>query len=99
MDELTGEVKITDEKEKALVAKLMQFEEAVQAVASEGQPHLMCAYLFELAGQFSSFYEACPILNNEDDAVKQSRLKLAALTAKTIKQGLELLGIETLERM
>ncbi|WP_063658300.1 arginine--tRNA ligase [Aliivibrio fischeri] len=99
MDELTGEVKIIDEKEKALVAKLMQFEEAVQAVASEGQPHLMCAYLFELAGQFSSFYEACPILNNEDDAVKQSRLKLAALTAKTIKQGLELLGIETLERM
>ncbi|MUJ20768.1 arginine--tRNA ligase [Aliivibrio fischeri] len=99
MDELTGEVKIADEKEKALVAKLMQFEEAVQAVASEGQPHLMCAYLFELAGQFSSFYEACPILNNEDDAVKQSRLKLAALTAKTIKQGLELLGIETLERM
>lgn len=99
MDELTGEVKITDEKEKALVAKLMQFEEAVQAVASEGQPHLMCAYLFELAGKFYSFYEACPILNNEDDAVKQSRLKLAALTAKTIKQGLELLGIETLERM
>ncbi|KAB2826590.1 arginine--tRNA ligase [Aliivibrio finisterrensis] len=99
MDELTGEVKITDEKEKALVSKLMQFEEAVQAVASEGQPHLMCAYLFELAGQFSSFYEACPILNNEDEAVKQSRLKLAALTAKTIKQGLELLGIETLERM
>lgn len=99
MDELTGEVKITDEKEKALVSKLMQFEEAVQAVASEGQPHLMCAYLFELAGQFSSFYEACPILNNEDDAVKQSRLKLAALTAKTIKQGLDLLGIETLERM
>ncbi|MDD9195676.1 arginine--tRNA ligase [Aliivibrio sp. S3MY1] len=99
MDELTGEVKISDEKEKALVSKLMQFEEAVQAVASEGQPHLMCAYLFELAGQFSSFYEACPILNNEDDAVKQSRLKLAALTAKTIKQGLDLLGIETLERM
>ncbi|MCP3700071.1 MAG: arginine--tRNA ligase [Aliivibrio sp.] len=99
MDELTGDVKITDEKEKALVSKLMQFEEAVQAVASEGQPHLMCAYLFELAGQFSSFYEACPILNNEDEVVKQSRLKLAALTAKTIKQGLDLLGIETLERM
>lgn len=99
MDELTGEIKITDEKEKALVSKLMQFEEAVQSVANEGQPHLMCAYLFELAGQFSSFYEACPILNNEDDAVKQSRLKLAALTAKTIKQGLDLLGIETLERM
>ncbi len=99
MDELSGDIKITDEKEKALVAKLLQFEEAVQSVAREGQPHIMCSYLFELAGQFSSFYEACPILIAEDESVKQSRLKLAALTAKTIQQGLELLGIETLERM
>ncbi|MEF1281415.1 arginine--tRNA ligase [Vibrio fortis] len=99
MDSLEGEIKITEEKEKALIAKLLQFEEAVQSVAREGQPHIMCTYLFELAGQFSSFYEACPILVAEDEAVKQSRLKLAALTAKTIKQGLSLLGIDTLERM
>ncbi|MEZ9848901.1 arginine--tRNA ligase [Vibrio breoganii] len=99
MDDLQGDIIVTDEKEKALIAKLMQFEEAVQAVAREGQPHIMCSYLFELAGQFSSFYEACPILIAEDEAVKQSRLQLAALTAKTIKQGLSLLGIETLERM
>nr|WP_285892381.1 arginine--tRNA ligase [Vibrio intestinalis] len=99
MDNLAGEIKVTDEKEKALIAKLLQFEEAVQSVAREGQPHIMCSYLFELAGQFSSFYEACPILNNEDEGVKQSRLKLAALTAKTIQQGLSLLGIDTLERM
>nr|WP_194704478.1 arginine--tRNA ligase [Vibrio sp. S11_S32] len=99
MNSLTGEILIGDEREKALVSKLLQFDEAVQSVAKEGQPHLMCSYLFELAGQFSSFYEACPILNNQDDTVKQSRLKLAALTAKTIKQGLDLLGIETLERM
>ncbi|NLS11566.1 arginine--tRNA ligase [Vibrio sp. SM6] len=99
MDALTGAIELNDDKEKALVAKLLQFEEAVQSVAREGQPHIMCAYLFELAGQFSSFYEACPILNADNDAVKASRLKLAALTAKTIKQGLSLLGIETLERM
>ncbi|MBD1559093.1 arginine--tRNA ligase [Vibrio sp. S9_S30] len=99
MDSLQGEIKVTEEKEKALIAKLLQFEEAVQSVAREGQPHIMCSYLFELAGQFSSFYEACPILVADDEAVKQSRLKLAALTAKTIKQGLSLLGIETLERM
>lgn len=99
MDALEGEIQVSDEKEKALIAKLLQFEEAVQAVAREGQPHIMCGYLFELAGQFSSFYEACPILVAEDDAIKQSRLKLAALTAKTIKQGLSLLGIDTLERM
>nr|WP_194687840.1 arginine--tRNA ligase [Vibrio sp. S17_S38] len=99
MNGLTGEIIISEEREQALVSKLLQFEEAVQSVAKEGQPHLMCSYLFELAGQFSSFYEACPILNNENDAIKQSRLKMAALTAKTIKQGLDLLGIETLERM
>jgi arginyl-tRNA synthetase len=99
MDSLEGYITVSDDKEKALIAKLLQFEEAVQAVAREGQPHLMCSYLFELAGQFSSFYEACPILKCEDDVIKQSRLKLAALTAKTIKQGLSLLGINTLERM
>ncbi|MCR9298037.1 arginine--tRNA ligase [Vibrio fluvialis] len=98
-DNLTGDIKITEEKEKALIAKLLQFEEAVQSVSREGQPHILCSYLFELAGQFSSFYEACPILIAEDESVKQSRLKLAALTAKTIKQSLSLLGINTLERM
>lgn len=95
---LTGNIIITDEKEKTLITKLLQFEEAVYAVAREGQPHLICTYLFELAGIFSSFYEACPVLSAEGD-IKQSRLKLAALTAKTIKQGLDLLGINTLERM
>ncbi|OEF24043.1 arginine--tRNA ligase [Vibrio rumoiensis] len=99
MNSLAGEITVGDEKEQALISKLLQFDEAVSSVAREGQPHLMCSYLFELAGQFSSFYEACPILNAEDEALKQSRLKLAALTAKTIKQGLDLLGIETLERM
>lgn len=99
MNSLTGDIMVGDDKEKALISKLLQFDEAVTSVAREGQPHLMCSYLFELAGQFSSFYEACPILSAEDETVKQSRLKLAALTAKTIKQGLDLLGIETLERM
>ncbi len=99
MDNLEGQILVTEDKEKALIAKLLQFEEAVQNVAREGQPHMMCGYLFELAGQFSSFYEACPVLNATDASIKQSRLKLAALTAKTIKQGLALLGIDTLERM
>ncbi|RXJ74757.1 arginine--tRNA ligase [Veronia nyctiphanis] len=97
-DNLDGAIVVTEEKEKALVSKLLQFEEAVQSVAREGQPHIMCSYLFELAGNFSSFYEACPILSSEGET-RQSRLKLAALTAKTIKQGLSLLGINTLERM
>ncbi len=99
MDSLQGDIVVSNEKEKALIAKLLQFEEAVQMVSREGQPHIMCGYLFELAGQFSSFYEACPVLKCSDSTHKNSRLKLCALTAKTIKQGLDLLGINTLERM
>ncbi|AEW77222.1 arginine--tRNA ligase [Aggregatibacter actinomycetemcomitans] len=90
---------LTNEKERALAIKLLQFEEAIQLVAKDGTPHILCAYLYELAGVFSSFYEHCPILNNEDQQVKLSRLKLALLTERTLKQGLDLLGIKTVERM
>ncbi|MBI2379713.1 MAG: arginine--tRNA ligase [Gammaproteobacteria bacterium] len=95
---LSGEMRLSEPAERYLALKLVQFEEVVRSVAAECYPHYLCAYLFELAGLFMSFYEACPILNAEE-AVKQSRLKLALLTAKTLKQGLALLGIETLERM
>ncbi len=95
---LNANIALTEEKERALAVKLLQFEEAVQTVAKEGMPHILCQYLYELAGIFSSFYENCPILNAEEN-VKLSRLKLASLTAKTLKQGLDLLGIKTVEKM
>ena len=91
-------LELTDEKEYGLAVKLLQFEEAVQTVAKEGTPHVLCNYLYELAGIFSSFYEHCPILT-ADENIKLSRLKLAALTEKTLKQGLDLLGIKTVEKM
>ena len=94
-----AQLSITDEKERALAIKLLQFEEAVQVVGKDGTPHVLCAYLYELAGVFSSFYEHCPILNNDDQQVKLSRLKLALLTERTLKQGLDLLGIKTVEKM
>ncbi|WP_132689200.1 arginine--tRNA ligase [Volucribacter psittacicida] len=94
-----GNILLNEEKEHLLALKLLQFEEAVQMVAKEGSPHILCAYLYELAGIFSSFYEHCPILNNSDERVKISRLKLAALTEKTLKFGLDLLGIKTVEKM
>ncbi|HHF4079151.1 arginyl-tRNA synthetase [Haemophilus influenzae] len=96
---LAAPLTIKDDKERTLAIKLLQFEEAVQTVGKEGTPHVLCAYLYELAGIFSSFYEHCPILNAEDEAVKLSRLKLALLTEKTLKQGLALLGIKTVEKM
>ncbi|WP_298943979.1 arginine--tRNA ligase [uncultured Psychromonas sp.] len=99
IDSITADVTFTEEKEKDLASKLMQFNEIINQVGKQGLPHFLCAYLFELAGLFSSFYEACPILVAENEAQKQSRLKLAGLTAKTLQQGLALLGINTLERM
>jgi arginyl-tRNA synthetase len=90
---------LQDEPEIDLAAHLAQFGSLLQYVAREGTPHSLCHYLYELAGRFSSFYENCPILAAEDQAQRDSRLRLAALTGRTLRQGLNLLGITTLERM
>ncbi|MCK6706314.1 arginine--tRNA ligase [Enterobacter roggenkampii] len=92
-------VTITEDREAQLAARLLQFEETLTVVARDGTPHVMCAYLYDLAGLFSGFYEHCPILSAENESVRNSRLKLAQLTAKTLKLGLDTLGIETVERM
>lgn len=97
--DLTLPLVITDEREMALATRLLQFEETITVVAREGTPHVMCSYLYDLAGLFSGFYEHCQILHAESEESRQSRLKLALLTAKTLKTGLETLGIETIERM
>ncbi|HDU3656117.1 TPA: arginine--tRNA ligase, partial [Klebsiella quasipneumoniae subsp. similipneumoniae] len=88
-------VVIAEDREAQLAARLLQFEETLSVVAREGTPHVMCAYLYDLAGLFSGFYEHCPILSAESEATRNSRLKLALLTAKTLKLGLDTLGIET----
>ncbi|MCI1897274.1 MAG: arginine--tRNA ligase [Enterobacter sp.] len=92
-------VVINEDREAQLAARLLQFEETLTVVAREGTPHVMCAYLYDLAGLFSGFYEHCPILTAESEEIRNSRLKLAQLTAKTLKLGLDTLGIETVERM
>lgn len=93
-----ADINITEAAEHQLALKLLQFTEAVQTVAKDGTPNMLCNYLYELSGNFMSFYEACPILKAEND-VKNSRLQLAKLTADTLKAGLDLLGIHTMERM
>lgn len=92
-------VVITEDREAQLAARLLQFEETLTVVAREGTPHVMCSYLYDLAGLFSGFYEHCPILSAESEETRNSRLKLALLTAKTLKLGLDTLGIETVERL
>jgi arginyl-tRNA synthetase len=98
-DLVNAKVQLSEDREAQLAARLLQFEETLTVVAREGTPHVMCAYLYDVAGLFSGFYEHCPILSAENEDVRNSRLKLALLTAKTLKLGLDTLGIETVERM
>jgi arginyl-tRNA synthetase len=86
-------------EELVLAKHLLNFGLALEAVAEEYRPNLLCNYLYELAGKFTSFYENCPVLKAEAAASRDSRLALCDLTARVLKQGLGLLGIETVEQM
>lgn len=85
-------------EEQQLAVKLLQMEEAIEQLAKDAMPNVLCNYLYELASNFMSFYEACPILKAPTE-LRNSRLKQAKLTADVLKTGLDLLGIEVLERM
>jgi arginyl-tRNA synthetase len=91
-------VTLIEAPEKALALQLSRFADALNVVAKDTSPHHLCAYLFELAVVFSRFYENCPVLKSQG-AVRASRLQLCRLTADTLKAGLGLLGIRTLEVM
>ena len=89
---------LTEPLEKQLAAELLKFEDVLQSVADTAYPHYLAAYLYQIATLFSRFYEACPILKAEG-ATRNSRLQLAKLTGDTLKQGLDLLGIDVLDVM
>lgn len=91
-------VRLSAAHELALAKHLLRFSLAVEAVAEDNRPNLLCNYLYDLAGLFAGFYENCPVLKAEP-AERSSRLALADLTGRVLKQGLDLLGIETLEQM
>jgi arginyl-tRNA synthetase len=86
-------------QERALAMELLRFEEAVTIAAADYQPHLITAYLWDLAKSYSGFFQHCPVLKAETPALRQSRLLLCDLTARVIQRGLNLLGIRTVERM
>jgi arginyl-tRNA synthetase len=94
----TSNIQLAEEEEIALAKHLLNFGLTLEAVAEEYRPNFLCNYLYELAGKFTSFYENCPVLK-ADDATRASRLALCDLTARVLKQGLETLGIETVEQM
>lgn len=95
----TPNVVLGTDAERRLAIHLLAFGGVVAAVGDTLEPHRLCGYLFELAQAFSVFYETCPILKAERDEIRESRLALAALTLRVIRQGLDLLGIETPEQM
>jgi arginyl-tRNA synthetase len=91
-------ISISSSEERTLLIKIQQLDEALDSASRELAPNLLCNYLYELAGTFMSFYEACPILNALEDT-RRTRLAIAVLTAEALKQGLEMLGINPLKKM
>ena len=99
-DTFSADICLTAAQEKTLVMKLLQFDDIVDQVAAEGYPHILCNYVYELASAYMAFYEHCPVLKDEvADNIQKSRLQLCKLTSETIAKGLELLGIEVMEKM
>ena len=99
-ESFSGELKIEAPQEKALAMKLLQFGEVVDQVAREGYPHILCNYIYELASAFMSFYEHCPVLKDGvSEQAQNSRLQLSKQTSEIIASGLDLLGIEVMEKM
>ena len=89
---------IRDPAERSLALQILQFSEILHAVLEDQRPNLLCLYLYELADHFHRFYEACPILKSEPE-IRGSRLALAEVTSRVLKEGLNLLGISVPVRM
>jgi arginyl-tRNA synthetase len=95
---LPNQTLAAEEPERRLALAIAGFNDILDQVASEGYPHYLCGYLYDLASRFMQFYEQCPILASEQD-IRERRLCLAQQTAFTLKRGLDLLGIEVVNQM
>lgn len=94
-----GAILLATTQERALALSLLQLAEALDRVVADYRPNHLTAYLFDLASRYSDFFENCPVLRAETDELRTSRLLLCDLTARTLERGLNLLGIEVVERM
>lgn len=95
----TRTLTLNDPAERALAFELVRFQSALENVSKDYRPNFLTAYLYDLANKYSSFFERCPVLKTEDENIRSNRLLLCDLTARTIGLGLNLLGIQTVERM
>jgi arginyl-tRNA synthetase len=96
---VTSPITITAPAERALALRLLGFGAAVAAVADTAEPHRLCAYLFDVASLFTTFYEQCPVLKAPEESLRQARLALCSLTLRVLTMGLELLGVPIPEQM
>ncbi len=97
--EAGGRIVITNGRERELAIRLLELPDVVETLGKELLPHRLCNYLYALASTYHRFYEACPVLLADTIELQHSRLALSALTAQSLKQGLELLGIHTVDKM
>jgi arginyl-tRNA synthetase len=94
-----GPIQITAPAERELALKLLGFGAVVTQVADAAEPHRLCAYVFEVASLFTTFYEQCPVLKADDEETRQARLALCAATLRVLMTGLGLLGVPVPDRM
>ncbi|AEO08047.1 arginine--tRNA ligase [Buchnera aphidicola] len=97
--QLKEKIILKKEIEITLAIKILEFEEIILLISQKGTPHILCKYLYQLATNFSHFYENCSILFSKKINTYKSRLKLSILTAKTLKKGLNILGIKIVKKM
>ena len=97
--DVPGPILVTEQAERELARKLLEFGAVVTQVADTAEPHRLSAYLFEVASLFTTFYEQCPVLKADDDETRQSRLALCAAVLRVLTTGLGLLGVPLPDRM
>jgi arginyl-tRNA synthetase len=92
-------VAVTTLPERALALRLLDFGAAVSQLGQTAEPHRLCAFLFDVASLFTTFYEECPVLKAEPESLRAARLALCALTLRVLTTGLDLLGVPVPEQM
>lgn len=92
-------LQLNEPAERDLALTVLRLPDIIDAVGEQLMPNYLCDYLYSLAGKFMAFYENCPVLKAPDAATYASRMRLCDLTARALRIGLSLLGINTLERM
>ena len=94
-----AEIRLDTAEEKQLGLTIMRYPQVVLETADQLEPHRLCTYLYELANTYSSFYQSCPVLRNDDETIRASRLRICSMTRRILADGLALLGIESPSRM